>query len=144
MRERKLPNFKNNRVMTDIVSAMRRKESTMTNREFYTAIANLTEIPAELVEFANESLAKMDARNEKAKARPRKENAEVAGRKAAIAEFITANEGEFTADEIAETLSMTSAQVASAMRVHIAGGIVTKGSRKIDSKHTKVVYKIGA
>ena len=116
----------------------------MTNREFYTAIANLTEIPAELVEFANESLAKLDARNEKAKARPRKENAEVAGRKAAVAEFIVTNEGEFTADEIAETLGMTSAQVASAMRVHIAGGAVTKGNRKIDSKHTKVTYKIGA
>jgi len=116
----------------------------MTNREFYTAIANLTEIPAELVEFANESLVKLDARNEKAKARPRKENAEVASRKAAIAEFVAGNEGEFTADEIAETLNMTSAQVASAMRVHIAAGTVTKGSRKIDSKHTKVTYKIGA
>ena len=106
----------------------------MTNREFYTAIANLTEIPAELVEFANESLAKLDARNEKAKARPRKENAEVAGRKAAVAEFIGT----------AEALSMTSAQVASAMRVHVSAGTVTKGSRKIDSKHSKVVYKIGA
>lgn len=144
MRERELPNFKNNRVMTDIVSAMRRKESTMTNREFYTAIANLTEIPAELVEFANESLVKMDARNEKAKTRPRKENAEVAGRKAAVAEFIATNEGEFTADEIAETLGMTSAQVSSALRMHVAAGAVTKGNRKIDSKHTKVVYKIGA
>lgn len=123
---------------------MHRKETTMTNREFYTAIANLSEIPAELVEFANESLAKLDARNEKAKARPRKENAEVAGRKAAVAEFIITHEGEFTADEIAETLNMTSAQVASAMRVHVAGGTVTKGSRKIDSKHSKVVYKIGA
>jgi hypothetical protein len=28
--------------------------------------------------------------------------------------------------------------------VHVAGGTVTKGSRKIDSKHTKVIYKIGA
>ena len=116
----------------------------MTNREFYTAIANLTEIPAELVEFANESLAKLDARNEKAKARPRKENAEVAGRKAAVAEFIGTHEAEFTGDEIAEALSMTSAQVASAMRVHVSAGTVTKGSRKIDSKHSKVVYKIGA
>ena len=116
----------------------------MTNREFYTDIANLPEIPAELVEFANESLAKLDARNEKAKARPRKENAEVTGRKAAVAEFILTHEGEFTGDEIAETLNMTSAQVASAMRVHVTGGAVTKGSRKIDSKHSKVTYVIGA
>lgn len=120
----------------------------MTNREFYTSIINYldgADIDGEATrEFAVEALAKLDARNEKAKARPRKENAEVAGRKAAVAEFIITHEGEFTGDEIAEILNMTSAQVASAMRVHVAGGAVTKGSRKIDSKHSKVVYKIGA
>lgn len=145
MRERELPNFKNNRVMTNIVSAMRRKESTMTSREFYTAIANLTEIPAELVEFANESLAKMDARNEKARSKLRKADPAVTARKDAVAKFVFSNEGEFTADEIAETLGLTAPQVSSAMRVYVtAGGKVTKGSRKIDSKHTKVTYVIGA
>lgn len=120
----------------------------MTNREFYTSIINYldgADIDGEATrEFAVEALAKLDARNEKAKARPRKESAEVAGRKAAVAEFIATHEGEFTGDEIAETLNMTNAQVASAMRVHVAGGAVTKGSRKIDSKRTKVIYKIGA
>ena len=124
----------------------------MTNREFYTNIINYldgADIDGEATrEFAVEALAKLDARNEKAKARPHKENAEVAGRKAAVAEFIATHEGEFTGDEIAEeigkTIPMSPAAVASAMRVHVAGGAVTKGSRKIDSKHTKVVYKIGA
>ena len=126
----------------------RRKETTMTNREFYTNIINYldgADIDGEATrEFAVEALAKLDARNEKAKARPRKENAEVAGRKVAMAEFVFSNEGEFTADEIAETLGLTAPQVSSAMRVYVAGGKVTKGTRKIDSKHTKVVYKIGA
>lgn len=124
----------------------------MTTREFYTAIVNYLDGAdidgAAVQEFAKDALAKLDARNEKAKARPRKENAEVAGRKAAMAEFIATHEGEFTADEIAEeigkTVPMSPAAVASAMRVHVAGGAVTKGSRKIDSKHTKVTYKIGA
>lgn len=122
----------------------------MTTRELYTATietlraCDSVENASALIPEFETLIAKLDARNEKAKARPRKENAEVAGRKAAVAEFIALNEGEFTGDEIAETLNMTSAQVASAMRVHVAGGAVTKGSRKIDSKHTKVVYKIGA
>ena len=124
----------------------------MTNREFYTAIVNYLDGAdmdgVAIREFAVEALSKMDARNEKAKARPRKENAEVAGRKAAVAEFIVTHEGEFTADEIAEeigkTVPMSPAAVASAMRVHVAAGAVTKGNRKIDSKHSKVTYKIGA
>ena len=115
----------------------------MTNREFYTAVINAN-VSDEITEKATELVAQLDARNEKAKARPRKENAEVAGRKTAVAKFIATHEGEFTADEIAEILNMTSAQVSSALRVHVAAGAVTKGSRKIDSKHTKVVYKIGA
>ena len=106
----------------------------MTNREFYTAIVNYLDGAdmdgVAIREFAVEALAKLDARNEKAKARPRKENAEVAGRKAAVAEFIVTHEGEFTADEIAEeigkTVPMSPAAVAS------------------DSKHSKVTYKIGA
>lgn len=119
----------------------------MTIREFYNAVLNAN-VSDEITEKATELVAQLDARNEKAKARPRKENAEVAGRKAAVAEFIATHEGEFTADEIAEEIGkivpMSPAAVASAMRVHIAEGTVTKGTRKIDSKHSKVVYKIGA
>lgn len=119
----------------------------MTTREFYNAVINAN-VSDEITEKATELVAQLDARNEKAKARPRKENAEVAERKAAVAEFIVTHEGEFTADEIAEeigkTVPMSPAAVASAMRVHVAAGTVTKGTRKIDSKHSKVTYTIGA
>ena len=116
----------------------------MTNREFYTAIASMTNVPAELVEFATDALAKLDARNEKARSKPRKADPAVTARKDAVAEFVLSHEGEFTADEIAEILGLTAPQVSSAMRVYVAGGKVTKGSRKIDSKHSKVTYVIGA
>lgn len=115
----------------------------MTIREFYNAVINAN-VSDEITEKATELVAQLDARNEKAKARPRKADPAVTARKDAVTEFVATNEGEFTADEIAETLNMTSAQVASAMRVHIAGGAVTKGSRKIDSKHSKVTYVISA
>ena len=42
------------------------------------------------------------------------------------------------------TLFLTAAQVSSAMRAHVSAGTVTKGTRKIDSKHSKVTYVIGA
>ena len=54
----------------------------MTNREFLTAIASNTTIPAELVEYATERLAKMDATNEARKNKPSKkatENAPIMG-----------------------------------------------------------------
>ena len=134
--------------MTDIVSAMRRKESTMTNREFYTSIINYldgADIDGEATrEFAVEALAKLDARNEKAKTRPRKADPAVQSRKDTVANFVADAEGEFTADEIAETIGLTAPQVSSALRAFVAAGKVTKGSRKIDSKHTKVTYIFGA
>ena len=127
----------------------------MTTREFLNDVVSLCALfndqPSGCVDAdalstkAAELIAAMDAKNAKAKEKPRKENAEVAGRKAAVAEFIVTHEGEFTADEIAEeigkTVPMSPAAVASAMRVHVAAGKVTKGKRKIDSKHSKVTYK---
>ena len=122
---------------------MRRKETKMTIREFYNAVLNAN-VSDEITEKATELVAQLDARNEKAKARPRKENTEVAERKAAVAEFVATHEGEFIADEIAEATGLTPAQIASGLRAFVAAGTVTKGTRKIDSKHSKVTYKIGA
>ena len=120
----------------------------MTTREFYTSIVNYLDgqdMDAEAIqEFAKDALAKMDARNEKARSKPRKADPAVEARKNVIAEFITSTDGEFTADEIAELTGLTAPQVASAMRVHVSAGIVTKGTRKVDSKHSKVTYVIGA
>jgi len=120
----------------------------MTTREFYTSIINYLDgqdMDTEAIqEFAKDALAKLDARNEKARSKPRKADPAVEARKNVIAEFITGTDGEFTADEIAELTGLTAPQVASAMRVHVSAGIVTKGTRKIDSKHSKVTYVIGA
>ena len=120
----------------------------MTNREFYTSIISYldgADMDGEAVrQFAVDALSKLDARNEKAKARPRKADPAVTERKSVLAHFVDESEGELTADEIAEATGLTPAQIASGMRPYVAEGTVTKGSRKIDSKHTKVTYKIGA
>ena len=50
---------------TDAVGTMCRKEPKMTTREFYTAIVNAENLPAELTEKAAELLSAMDKSNEK-------------------------------------------------------------------------------
>lgn len=119
----------------------------MTTRELYNAVIahingealpyGLTE--DELCEGFEGLIAKLDAKNAKAKERPRKENAEVAERRAKVEQFFKENGDEFTADEVAEQTGLTAPQVASAVRS--MGDAITKGKRKIDSKHSKVTYK---
>lgn len=121
----------------------------MTTREFLNDVISLcalfTDQPADCVNIedvstkATELLAAMDAKNAKAKEKPRKADPEVAARRAQVVEFFNSNDGEFTADEVAEQTGLTAPQVASAVRS--MGETITKGKRKIDSKHSKVTYK---
>jgi hypothetical protein len=121
----------------------------MTTREFLNDVVSLcalfTDQPADCVNIedvsakATELLAAMDAKNAKAKEKPRKADPEVTARRAQVVEFFNSNDGEFTADEVAEQTGLTAPQVASAVRT--MGETIIKGKRKIDSKHSKVTYK---
>ena len=119
----------------------------MTTREFLNGVLNAN-ISDELSTKAQELLTALDEKNAKAKARPRKADPAVEERKNAVSHFVLNHVGEeFTADEVAEqineTVPMSPAAVASAMRTYVAAGTVKKGVRKIDSKHSKVTYIIG-
>ena len=57
--------------MTNIVSAQRRKENKMTNRDFYTAISNGM-MNDEVKAFAVAAIEKLDARNTARKSKPSK------------------------------------------------------------------------
>ena len=115
----------------------------MTTREFLNGVVN-ADISEEMTEKASALLTALDAKNEKAKARPRKADPAVEERKSAVSQFVLNHVGEeFTADEIAESIGLTAPQVSSAMRVYVSAGKVTKGNRKVDSKHSKVTYLIG-
>lgn len=121
----------------------------MTTREFLNDVVSLcalfTDQPADCVNIENvstkatELIAALDAKNAKAKARPKKENVEVADRRAKVVKFFEENGDEYTADEVAEQTGLTAPQVASAVRT--MGETIIKGKRKIDSKHSKVTYK---
>jgi len=122
----------------------------MTTREFYVNVLDLIDViesddptgcvdTKAMAEKAHGLIAAMDAKNAKAKERPRKENAEVADRRAKVVKFFEENGDEYTADEVAEQTGLTAPQVASAVRT--MGNSIVKGKRKIDSKHSKVTYK---
>ena len=129
----------------------------MTTREFLNDVLSLcalfTDQPTDCVNIedvsakASNLLTALDEKNAKAKERPRKADPAVEERKNAISHSVLNHVGEeFTADEVAqlinETVPMSPAAVASAMRVYVSAGRVTKGIRKIDSKHSKVTYII--
>lgn len=121
----------------------------MTTREFLNDVVSLCALfndqPSGCVDAdalstkAAELIAAMDAKNAKAKEKPRKADPEVAERRAKVEQFFKENGDEFTADEVAEQTGLTAPQVASAVRS--MGDAITKGKRKIDSKHSKVTYK---
>lgn len=121
----------------------------MTTREFLNDVVSLCALfndqPSGCVDTdalstkATELIAAMDAKNAKAKEKPRKADPEVAERRAKVEQFFKENGDEFTADEVAEQTGLTAPQVASAVRS--MGDTITKGKRKIDSKHSKVTYK---
>lgn len=115
---------------------------TMTQREFLTAIVN-GEMSDEVVTKAQEMLTSIDAKNAKRREsdKPTKASLEAAACRERVISFITANEGEFDADAIAEGASVTKGQVAPALRPLVTDGKVTKSIVKVDSKHRKTVYK---
>ena len=119
----------------------------MTNREFYTAIANLDNIPAELVEFAADAIAKLDATNEKRKAASAVKAAEKQAEKAPIRNALleVLNDEPATATELiaAAGLDIKPASVPSLLRPFVEGGDVVKVEKKIEGKGKQRAYVRG-
>ena len=127
------------RVATDAVGTMCRKEPKMTTREFYTAIVNAENLPAELTEKAAELLSAMDKSNEKRRSTETKEKKEAAARREAVLAFLKEQTEPITRDTIAGVLDMTPAQAGAACKA--LGAAVIKSEIKVD-KARKVAYSI--
>ena len=110
----------------------------MTIREFYVAVseANINE---ELSTKAQELIAALDAKNEKRKTTPTKEQKEAAARKEAVLAFLKEQTEAVTRDTIAEALSITPGQATAACKA--LGEAVKKSEVKVD-KTKKVAYSI--
>lgn len=119
----------------------------MTNREFYSKIASMTNIDAELVEFAADAIAKLDATNEKRKAASAVKAAEKQAEKAPIREALLAvlNDEPATATELiaAAGLDIKPASVPSLLRPFVESGDVVKVDKKIEGKGKQRAYVRG-
>lgn len=119
----------------------------MTNREFYSHIASLSNIDAELVEFANNAILRLDATNEKRKAASALKAAEKQAEKAPIREALLAvmNDEPATATELIEAagLDIKPASVPSLLRPLVEAGDVVKVEKKIDGKGKQRAYVRG-
>ena len=119
----------------------------MTNREFYSKIASMTNIDAELVEFAADAIAKLNATNEKRKAASAVKAAEKQAEKVPIRNALleVLNDEPATATELiaAAGLDIKPASVPSLLRPFVESGDVVKVEKKIEGKGKQRAYVRG-
>ena len=120
----------------------------MTNREFYAKIAALTNVDSELVEFAADSLAKMDAQATARRAKQAEKAAEKQAEKAplrdALLEVMGDAEEPKTASMLIEEAGLADtvkpASVPSLLRPLVEAGLVLKVDVKVTGKGTQRGY----
>lgn len=120
----------------------------MTNREFYAKIAALTNVDSELIEFAADSLAKMDAQATARRAKQAEKAAEKQAEKAplrdALLEVMGDAEEPKTASMLIEEAGLTDtvkpASVPSLLRPLVEAGLVLKVDVKVTGKGTQRGY----
>ena len=119
----------------------------MKTREFYSKIAAMTNIDAELVEFAADSIMKLDATNERRKAASAAKAAEKQAEKAPVrnALLTVVNDEPATATELiaAAGLDLKPASVPSLLRPFVESGEVIKVEKKIEGKGKQRAYVRG-
>ena len=118
----------------------------MTNREFFQNIASLDNIPAELVEFATDAIAKLDHTNETRKVKAAEKAAARQAEKAPVRDALFAvmggAENPMTATELiaAAGLDIKPASVPSLLRPFVESGDVLKVDVKVPGKGTQRGY----
>ena len=101
---------------------MHRKETTMTNREFYTNISNGI-VNDEVIAHAKAAIAKMDTANENRKSKPSKTAIANEPIKAAIVELLTTN-GAMVASAIGAALTNGEVEVSTSKASALCGQLV--------------------
>lgn len=112
----------------------------MTNREFFTAIAENEALPTDVRDFATSAISKLDARNEKRKDTPTKAQKE----NAPIKEHIVAvfNGSPMTAAEVAEAVGVSTQKASALLRQLVADGTLSVEDVKVPKKGTVKAYSL--
>ena len=114
----------------------------MTNREFFTAIASMTNINAELVEHATNELEKLDKRNASRAAKPTKAQKENEPIKEEIVKFLTEKGGFHTASEVMEACEISVQKASALCRQLVEEGALTVREIKVPKKGKQKAYVI--
>lgn len=114
----------------------------MTNREFFTAIASMTNISAELVEHAEAELEKLNKRNAARAAKPTKAQKENEPIKAKIVKLLTEKGGFHTASEVMEACEISVQKASALCRQLVEEGALTVQEIKVPKKGKQKAYAI--
>lgn len=107
----------------------------MTNREFFTTIANLTNIDSELVEFATAAIEKIDKANAARSAKPSKAHNENVAFIPTVVEYLSACTVPVPASAVAENCGLSSASKATAiLKLMVENGTVKTEKIKSTAK----------
>ena len=113
----------------------------MTNREFYTAIASSTTLPAELVEFAAAAIEKMDNANLKRKNTPSKTAIANQPLKEQLLNDILSLEPMPT-NNVAAALGVSNQKASALLRQLVAEGKVVAVDSKVPGKGKQKFYSL--
>ena len=111
----------------------------MTSREFFNAVANAN-VSAELKEFAEQAIAKLDTRNEKRSSKPSKTAIENAPIKTAILELLAS--GAKVASEIGVALDISTNKASALARQLTLEGKLKVADIKIKGKGAVKSYSL--
>ena len=113
----------------------------MTEREFLTKVLAIKGIAQELADYANEGIAKLDARNDKRKNTQTKVQKENEGVMNTIVETLTAN-GAMVASEIATAIGISTQKASALCKLLVDGDRVQVADVKVKNKGTLKQYSI--
>lgn len=111
----------------------------MTEREFLTKVLEIEGIANDLKTHAEESIAKLDARNDKRKNTQTKAQKENEGVMTAIVEYLTAN-GSKVSSEIGTALGISTQKASALCKILVDNGKATVADIKVKGKGTVKQY----
>ena len=112
----------------------------MTNREFYTAIINTESVAADLKEFAESEIAKLDARNDKRKNTQTKAQKENEGIMLNILECLA--DGAKVASDVGTALGISTQKASALCKLLVNEGKVAVADIKVKNKGTVKQYSL--
>ena len=117
--------------------------ANMTEREFYTKVLAIEGIAKDLADYANEGIAKLDARNDKRKNTQTKAQKENEDTMNTIVATLTTN-GAMVASEIASAVGISTQKASALCKLLVDSGKLTVADVKVKGKGMQKSYSLVA